>query len=224
MLKIRHLNSNINTNKNFMRSKKATKASILKSYVNLAEKAKLDFDFIILTIGAAAICSFGFKMNSPAVIVGAMVISPLLYSVVSIGVASFKKDWKVLLDGLATLTAGIIIAISISAFLNLFFLTEYRTEIVDRLSGLSSDYFFVAFFSGLAGTFTFFWPEIIEAIAGIAISVALIPPVVLIGLGLANFDYQIIVHGSAIVMINVLGIYLGSLLMFTGLHFLSEEK
>jgi len=46
----------------------------------------------------------------------------------------------------------------------------------------------VAFLSVLSSPFMLFWPEIIEAIAGIAISVALVPPAVLVGIGLANLD------------------------------------
>ena len=46
------------------------------------------------------------------------------------------------------------------------------------------DYFLVALFSGLAGTYAFFAPKIHLALTGIAISVALIPPVVMLGVGL----------------------------------------
>jgi uncharacterized membrane protein len=73
-----------------MENTKITREGLAVSSRNLFERAKFDMDFVFLTAGAAAICSFGFRMNSPAVIVGAMVISPLLYAVVSVGVASFQ--------------------------------------------------------------------------------------------------------------------------------------
>ena len=92
-----------------MRGTRITKRNIAESYAGLIERAKLDFDFIVLTIGATVICSFGFRMNSPSVIVGAMVISLLLYPVIIISTASFKKDWGALFRGIRMLIAGPII-------------------------------------------------------------------------------------------------------------------
>lgn len=205
---------------------KITRISLYKSYEKLISLAELDLSFIVLTLGAAAICSFGFRMNSSAVIIGAMVLSPLLYSVVSVGVASFKKDWKILIRGIITLIIGLIVAIGISIAINLIFSTYAYTdsEIVTRFGATPLNYFFVAFFSGLVGTFAFFWPGDLEKIVGIAISVALIPPVVLTGLGIANLDYQFFMRSLIIVLTNIVGIYLGSFLMFVGLHFLSKRS
>jgi uncharacterized protein (DUF2062 family) len=60
------------------------------SYSDLTERAKIDLDFLLLTVVAAIICAFGFKMNSPSVIIGAMVISPLLYPVICVGAATYQ--------------------------------------------------------------------------------------------------------------------------------------
>jgi uncharacterized membrane protein len=95
--------------------------------------------------------------------------------------------------------------------------SETRSEIADRLSALPTYYFMVAFLSGVAGTFAFFWPPIVEALAGIAISVALVPPAVMLGIGLAELDSEL-VHGSAkIVVLNVIGMILGAYLASAGL-------
>jgi len=207
-----------------VKNKKITKEGLIKSYKSLIERARLDLDFIFLTAGAAAICSFGFKMNSPAVIVGAMVISPLLYSVVSIGASFFEKDWKSFKSGLVTLSVGLMIAIGVATIINLFFFINHQSEIVDRLSSAPVDYFLVAFFSGLVGTFAFFWPDIIEAVAGIAISVALIPPVVMVGIGIANWDTIFVIISLEIILINILGIFAGSYVTIWGLNIYSNNK
>lgn len=200
-----------------------TKKDIAASYESLSERATPNFVFVVLTSGAAAICSFGFKMDNVSVIVGAMVVSPLLYSVVCMSVASCKRDWAMVFQGTLTLIIGLCIAIGTSVFLNTFFTANQGSEILTRLGGSDVDYFFVAFFSGLAGTLAFFWPKIIEAVAGIAISVALIPPVVMVGIGLANLDYGLIVKSVGIVGTNIVGIFLGSFLMFLTLHYLAKK-
>lgn len=207
-----------------MKSSKITLKGLDNSYRSLIKKSRLDFDFILLTFGAAAICAFGFKMNSPSVIIGAMVISPLLYPVVSLGVSTLKADLETFKQGLLTGVIGLAAAVGTSTFLNLFLVTSQQSEIVERLSSAPIDYFFVALVSGMAGTFAYFWPNILEAIAGIAISVALIPPVVIVGVGLAHQDIGLILSGSIIVAINILGIYLGAVIMFFALRYLAGEK
>jgi uncharacterized membrane protein len=56
-----------------MKKSTLTKESLLESYRNLEARAESDIDYIFLTAAAAAICAFGFRMNSTSVIVGAMV-------------------------------------------------------------------------------------------------------------------------------------------------------
>jgi len=203
--------------------KKLTKNDLIKSYEGLEIRTRFDLDFILLTSIAAAICAFGFRMNSPSVIIGAMVLSPLLFTIVALSASLFRKNWKNTLEHVFTFTFGIGIAIAISVIINLFFPFENGSEITERILSSPLDYFFVAFFSGLGGTFAYFWPGIIEAIAGIAISVALIPPVVIIGIGLAKWDMAILTGSIQIVAINVLGIIVGSYILVFILHLYTRK-
>jgi hypothetical protein len=70
-----------------------TRTLLRQAYDNLTERAKLDLDFLLLTVTASGICALGFEMNSASVIVGAMVISPLLYPVICIGATTYQRDW-----------------------------------------------------------------------------------------------------------------------------------
>ncbi len=199
--------------------------SILKdAYSNLTERARIDLDFLLLTVAAAVICAFGFKMNSASVIVGAMVISPLLYPVICIGAASYRRDWGAFARSIATFAAGFVAALAVTIAINLLFVTTFQSEVVGRLSASVLDYFFVALFSGLAGTYAFFSPKLHEAVAGIAISVALIPPVVMLGVAIAERDADLALASTTIVFCNVVGIYLGSLAMVAGLHGITKDR
>ena len=121
------------------------------SYRELTERAKIDLDFLLLTIAAAAICALGFKMNSAPVIVGAMVISPLLFPVVCAGAATYQADGSAFIRASGTFAMGFLAAIAAAVLIGLFYATTFRSEIVDRLSEAMLDYFLVAFVSGLAG-------------------------------------------------------------------------
>ena len=198
------------------------------TYYVLTERAKIDLDFLILTVSAAIICALGFKMNSAAVIVGAMVVSPLLYPIICAGAATYRADWNELVRSIGAFAAGFVAAVAAAAVVGLFYATAFRSEIIDRLSESVLDYFLVALFSGVAGTYAFFSPKIHGAVAGIAISVALIPPVVMLGiglgLGLAKQDTNLIFISGKIVLGNVVGIYLGAIVMVAVLHRISADR
>ena len=195
-----------------------------RSYRHLRERAKLDLDFLLLTVAASVICAFGFRMNSASVIVGAMVISPLLYPVICVGAATCQGDWRAFLRAFGTFATGFLAAIAAAGAINLLHETTFQTEILDRLSASARDYAVVAFFSGLAGTYAFFSPRIDEAITGIAISVALIPPVVMLAIGLAERKADLVTASGTIVLCNVIGIYLGSLVTAAGLYWASGRR
>jgi uncharacterized hydrophobic protein (TIGR00271 family) len=200
-----------------------TRKGLDRSYADLRERANVDLDFLLLTVAAAFICAFGFEMNSASVIVGAMVVSPLLYPVICVGAATHQADWRACLRAIATFVFGFLAAVAASFAVNVLYSTAPRSEIIDRLGAAELDYFFVAFFSGLAGTYAYFSPKIHEAIAGIAISVALIPPVVMLGVGLAEYDSSLIVTSGQIVLSNIFGIYAGSFLMVSGLYWIARK-
>ena len=204
-----------------------TQKVLRHSYDDLIERAKIDLDFLLLTIAAAVICALGFKMNSAPIIIGAMVISPLLYPVICAGAATYHADWSAFIRAVRTFAAGFFAASVTAATVGLFYATTFRSELVDRLSEAIGDYVMVAFFSGLAGTYAFFSPKIHEAVAGIAISVALIPPVVMLGIGLglgiAQQDTNLVLVSGTIVLGNVIGIYLGSIVMVAVLHRISID-
>lgn len=64
-----------------------------EKYKMLVEKGRPGIYFFVMAISSAAIASMGFIMNSPSVIIGAMVISPLLYPVVLAGSALSQRQW-----------------------------------------------------------------------------------------------------------------------------------
>lgn len=198
------------------------------SYHDLVERSKIGLDFLLLTASAGVICALGFRMNNAAIIVGAMVISPLLFPVICAAGATYRADWRDFFRVVATFAIGFVTAVSAAVVVGVFHATESRSEIIARLSGSIADYFFVALFAGLAGTYAFFSPKIHEAVAGIAISVALIPPIVMLGIGLGfgitKHDSKLVFTSGTIVLANIVGIYLGAILMIAVLHRISSDR
>ncbi len=198
------------------------------TYYDLTQRAAISLDFLLLTISAGVICALGFIMNNASIIVGAMVISPLLFPVLCAAAATYQANWNDFFRAVGTFAIGFFAAVFAAVIVSVFRATEFRSEILDRLSSEILDYFFVAFFCGFAGTYALFSPKIHDAVAGIAISVALIPPVVMLGigfgLGIIKHNTNLIFTSGTIVLANIMGIYVGSFLMIAILHRISRDR
>jgi uncharacterized membrane protein len=146
------------------------------------------------------------------------------YPVICAGAAIYQADWSAFIRAVGTFAVGFFAAVAAAVAVGLISATTFRSEIVDRLGGSGMDYVLVALFSGVAGTYAFYSPKIHEAVAGIAISVAVIPPIVMLGIGIAKQDSNLIFVSSTIVLGNVFGIYVGSVVMVALLHRISRDR
>lgn len=189
--------------------------SLNTSYKEIRGNSLPDFDYYFTLILSSIICFFGFRMNSSAVIIGAMVISPLLFSIVGVASSLFFGDMKQLSKEFLSLFLEISLILLIIFILGKIFNVEMGSEISTRINTPLRDYFLVAFFSGMVATFSLFWPKFKKSLVGVAIAIALIPPIVLVGIGLTNFDITMITSTAKIVVINLLGVVLGSILLLS---------
>lgn len=162
------------------------------------------------------IASLGLDLNSPAVIIGAMLISPLMSPILGIGLAVGINDNNTLSISLQHFGVSIAIALVTSTFY--FFFTpfgEMTSEIASRTSPTFLDAC-VAFFGGIAGIISGTRKDKSNAIPGVAIATALMPPLCVTGFGIANF----IRHGKinesfqSITYLNNIEIMLNSLYLF----------
>ncbi|MBD3238084.1 MAG: DUF389 domain-containing protein [Candidatus Moranbacteria bacterium] len=191
---------------------KLTKRQYQEGYKRLIKKAEFDLDFFILMFSATVICVMGLMINNLAIIIGSMIISPLLYSVIAISVALLEKHFKTFFSQLLYLLMSVLIVVLTAGIIAFMFPVSPNPLLVNQnYQDYYLFYFIIAFFSGLAGTFCFFWPKIISAFTGIAISIALLPPFCMLGISLAtglNTTPTLI-----IVCLNILGIILGSVMI-----------
>ncbi|SHF88588.1 TIGR00341 family protein [Flavobacterium micromati] len=156
-------------------------------------KANISFRGSNLWILACAIvvASIGLNVNSTAVIIGAMLISPLMGPIVGAGFGLGIYDFDLLKRALKNLLIATIVGLSVSTFY--FYLSPFKetqSEILSRTSPNIYD-IFIAFFGGLVGVIAITRVEKGNPIPGVAIATALMPPLCTAGYGLAvgNFSY-----------------------------------
>ncbi|MFN9608311.1 MAG: DUF389 domain-containing protein, partial [Pseudanabaena sp.] len=173
----------------------------------------------------------GLVLSSPAVIIGAMLISPLMGPILSLGLALATGDFVLLARAIANLTISCSVAI-IFAILLIFTLPfkEATSEILARTTPNTLD-LAVALFSGAIGTISTCRPikGVITSIPGVSIAVALMPPLCVVGFGIGmGFSLnlveglQISRGGGLLFLTNLVAIAFASALVFLGLNIDTE--
>lgn len=206
-----------------MKTTSITKSQLRVSNSQLTDGARLDLGFALLVGCASGIATMGFAMNSPAVIVGSMVVSPLLYVLIGITAAAFRQDWSSMRVCITSLAVGIVVALSVATMVAAISPVSEQSEIANRLNTKWEYYFVVALISGFAGAVAFYWPGTQEALPGIAIAVALVPPLSMTGIGISSVDTRFALESAGIATVNTIAILVGALIAVALLHGIAGE-
>ncbi|MEQ9506630.1 MAG: DUF389 domain-containing protein [Hyphomonas sp.] len=171
------------------------------------EEGELTGRYIFMNVMSCGIAVLGLLLSSPAVIIGAMLISPLMGPIMLMGFSLAILELAALRQAVVSLAVGTLVSLA-TAFLIVFVspLTEITTEILSRARPNFFD-LLVAVFSGLAGGYAVIHRKG-ETIVGVAIATALMPPLAVTGFGLATAQFQIAGGAFFLFMTNLLAIAL----------------
>lgn len=180
-------------------------------------------NYFVLIALSAAIATFGLALDNTSIVIGAMVVAPLITPVFafSLGLILFRmknvaKSFLSLFFGtLAGLCVSILMAMVVILINGNFAL---GSEVLGRTEP-NLLFFLVAFLSGIAGAYAYGRPQVLESITGIAISVAIVPPLAVTGIGIALQNYHLMQTSFLLYAFNLLGIAFGSIVTFVALGF-----
>ena len=145
--------------------------------------------YILLTV-SAGIAAFGLLANSPAIVIGAMLVSPLMTPIFGIALALSRGDFRLLRQALVAEFGGVALIIAFSALLGLLpFALEVTPEMLARTRPTLID-LLVATLAGLAGGLALVDERTSPALPGVAIATSLTPPLAVCGLSLAFRAYD----------------------------------
>ncbi len=163
--------------------------------------------YLFMTAMSAGIAVLGLLLSSPAVVIGAMLLSPLMDPIMGLGFALAIGDYKWLKKSARSLAWGTLIAIGLTAVL--VYLSPIQTitpEIAARTQPNLFD-LFVALFSALAGAYAMIRGRE-GTIVGVAIATALMPPLATVGFGLATWNWTVFSGAMLLYVTNLLTIAL----------------
>ncbi len=170
-------------------------------------------------IFAIFIASIGLNMNSAAVIIGAMLISPLMGPIVGAGLALAIYDFELLKRSLRNLGYAVLISLLTSA---LYFLISPLSAAHSELLARTRPTFYdvlIAIFGGAAGIVALSRKEKGNAIPGVAIATALIPPLCTAGYGIASGKITYFIGAFYLFIINSVFICLSTYLFVRYMRF-----
>ncbi|MBS7253614.1 DUF389 domain-containing protein [Flavobacterium branchiicola] len=184
-------------------------------------KKNVDFKGSNLWILACAIivASVGLNVNSTAVIIGAMLISPLMGPIVGAGFALGIYDFVLLKRSLKNLFIATIVSLSVSTIY--FMLSPFKDVQSELLARTSPNIYdiLIAFFGGIVGVIAVTRTEKGNPIAGVAIATALMPPLCTAGYGLATGQWSFFFGAFYLYCINCVFIGIATFLIIKYLRY-----
>jgi uncharacterized hydrophobic protein (TIGR00271 family) len=170
--------------------------------------------FFTMLVLSGIIATAGLLSGSTATVIGAMIIAPLMGPIIGISYAFSVGNRRLIRRSFLTIVLGTIATI-LSAILicKLTGLQTLTPEIFARTEPTLLD-LLVAIAAGAAGAYAKLTPRISNAFPGVAISVALVPPLSIVGIGLALGNTSVWLGAGTLWIANLTGIILSGVLIF----------
>lgn len=201
------------------------KAALIRT---LVANGTPDFDYFYLVGMSTLMATLGLLLNSSSIVIGSMLIAPLMYPIlgVSLGLVMMNENTSLLQRALSTLVKSLGVGLLLSVIAAFFFGDEagYQTAEVMARTVPSHLHILVAIVAGAAVAYVLAKPEWGDALPGVAISVALIPPLATIGIGIAAGTAAIIKGAAMILFLNLFGIIAISVVIFLLMNLGEKEE
>ena len=176
-----------------------------------------------ILIFAIFMASLGLNVNSTAVIIGAMLISPLMGPIMGVGLSVGLNDFELMKRSLKSFLITTAFSVTTATVFFLFTpIAEAQSELLARTSPTIYDVF-IALFGGLAGVVALSTKEKGNVIPGVAIATALMPPLCTAGYGLASGNLIYFLGAFSLYFINSVFISLATFIGVRVMHFQRKE-
>ncbi len=178
----------------------------------LQSSAEWDFDFLILIFLATLLAALGLVVDSPPVVIGAMLVAPLMSPMLGIGMSVVQGNRHMADKCLGTVGRGFLLAFAtgcIVGIVRMLFASGITQEMSNRGAPNVLD-LAIAFVSGMVAAYAFGRPHLLSVLPGIAIASSLVPPVAASGLSLIAFNFDVAIGAILLFLSNFVAIVLGS--------------
>jgi uncharacterized hydrophobic protein (TIGR00341 family) len=182
-------------------------------YGNISANIELSKTFLAMVFLSTIVAGLGLLHNNVALVIGAMVLAPLLTPNVALSLANTLGDTSLAKDSLKTGSTGLLLALMIACLMGLFLPVDPQIyEIASRTKVGWSD-LILALVAGSAGVFAFTGATAMSLV-GVMVAVAILPPLVVLGLMLGAGYWSLAEGAFLLVIANVICVNLAGILTF----------
>ena len=174
----------------------------------------LSRDFLMMLGLAASIASLGLLQDSPAIVIGSMLLAPLMTPMIGNGLALAQANPKLGRRALLSVFVGFLLTLIVSSVVAFVTPGEETTSQVMLRGNPNILDLLVAFFSGAAAAYAMARPSLTGSVAGVAIATALVPPLCCCGISLVYRQFDVAGGAALLFVTNVVAIVLGAALTF----------
>ena len=199
----------------------AEESTFAALFSQLRQQARFTTEFAVLLILSVLIATLGLFQNASPVIIGAMVLAPLMAPIISLAMGAIRLEKPLLNTSFMTLLKGMGLTIGLAALTTLLIPQAAITDqILSRTHPNLLD-LWIAIFSGIAAAYVHARRDLYQNLAGVAIAVALVPPLAVAGIGLGQGNLTLFSGALLLFLANLVGILFAAGLTFYVLGFSS---
>jgi len=182
----------------------------------LVEDSRADADFFVFLSAAIVITTLGLLINNPIVIVGAMLVAPILFPILALGMGVVTSSWGAIRRAGTTILKSVAVSVGISTLVAFLLRPDAFTEQLNLLVEPDLFVFFLTSFSaGIVASYSWAKQDTTFSLPGVAITVSLVPPLAAIGISLALLSSELLAGAVLLFIVNLLGIVLASVVIFS---------
>jgi uncharacterized hydrophobic protein (TIGR00271 family) len=179
-------------------------------------------DFFLMLTLSIAMASFGILLNSTVILVGSMLIAPILFPLLSLALGVIIVDEKLMSRSVYTILKSVALALVAGFAIGFLFSAHNEVSgvsfiVADTSSSLM--YAVVAAIAGFAAAFAVTKPHLNSILPGVAISVALVPPLAAAGVALSVFDWVVFSASLLLFLVNIIGVVFSAMIVFALFRF-----
>ncbi len=167
-------------------------------------------DFVVMMGLSTALAAFGLLNNSPAGVIGAMLVAPLMSPLLGAGFALVQGNVNLFRGCLKAMSYGIVVSIAVSLFIGFITPGYDPTAEVEARGQVNLLDLAIALISGMAAAYAMSRPGLAATLSGVAIAAALVPPLAVVGIAAASGEYVLSGFSAVLFLTNVVAIILGA--------------
>ncbi|MDX8045671.1 TIGR00341 family protein [Gracilibacillus sp. S3-1-1] len=195
------------------KQKELTRASRHELYQVVQSSSTSTPNYFWMLVLSSLVATAGIVKDSAAIVIGAMVIAPLIGPFTALAFAATLGDYQLMKKSILKSLYGLTIPISIAVLFGLIFQLPFNSNEFLARTNIELMDIVVALAAGTAGALSFA-KRVSEALVGVMVSVALLPPAVVLGMMIGAAQFQAALTPFILLMVNISAILFSAIIVF----------